>query len=142
MDKTIVHKISLSDLDDSGIYAFGIFSHETVFRLAWLLNRAFQLEFKLIDPVSIFDKKLQKQLEFNQLFYHNLEDDITYELVSNLQERTILYPNLKAYNYIFKITTSDDFFDHQEILKALKKISEVILVAFCDSAELNIIKKK
>ncbi len=142
MDKTIVHKISLSELDDSGIYAFGIFSHESIFKLAWLLNRAFELDFELKKPIIIFDKKLEKQVEFTKLLYQNLRDDITYELISNHQERAILYPNLKVYNYIFKIITSDDFFNQQEILQVIKKISEVILVANCDTADLNTLKKK
>lgn len=120
-------KYSLSTEVDFDFLMLGITCHYRDYRMAWLLNQHLEINFSKTDPYLLFDKKLNKDLEFPFFIFDDEENYLFWNLIGNKVTGQFIIPEKKEFDYFIVIKGSYEFVDKEELIKNVKKIPGVIL---------------
>jgi hypothetical protein len=121
---------------DNNFLLIGISSSENDFKLCWLINQEFEIEFKRDDDLQFYNEKLN--IEQNFALYSFSNDEYQAYLISNKSNSGILISEYKSIDFFIKIKTSDnsifDFF--QSKLLQIKQIQAIFKI------DVNVLKLK
>ena len=102
-----------------------IVSAERDYRLCWLLNRDFKLDFKRQEEIPIHYAKKKKYAYFNLYYFEDELNWLQYYFINNKSQGESLIPELKQVDYLLLIKggEADSFKD--EIMQGLNRMNQV-----------------
>ena len=127
---------------DYRLFVFGLSSGEREYKLAWLINRAtdiqlskekdFEMELKQPHNLMISNFKFETEHCIFRLLKNRLISD-------DESSRAFLVKDLRSFEYLMTVDDQSDSFDAQSFLEQLKTIPELQLIT---SVDLNKLKDK
>ncbi len=99
-------------------------STEPIYRLAWLINTALDIELVVAPKLKIYDSKSQKMQHFD-CFRWTTEAGDALELVQNKGEHGVLLEEQAQIDYLLKIP--DDYCLPKDAVAPLKQMKEISL---------------
>lgn len=116
------------DLDlDFDFSLFGISSHVANYRIAWGLNKLFELDLEREDDIDLSFES-NKKGNFSLYKFDDQEDYTTYHLLSNRCEIGYLIPELKEIDYFIQYWGPMSEKELNSFKEELRKISYVLAV--------------
>ncbi|GAB4254134.1 MAG: hypothetical protein Kow0079_10220 [Vicingaceae bacterium] len=118
-------KIALTLDDDIDFSLIGISCHEKAYKLCWEINKALK-----VDLVRVKDFKIERnneKLEFPFYEYVDDENFKSYFIIKNRSKDGYLFPDLKQFDYFFKI--KGNYINLNEVSNTLKSNCSSVLMA-------------
>ena len=109
----------------------GISCHENDYRLVWAINSQLNMQFVRIDNLVVHHQKLMSDLEFSRFAFPDEGRYLTYELISNRCPDGFLFPEIKNFDFLIKITgeiASSELQDFSRKMKAIDIVSAVFIL--------------
>ena len=124
-------KLDESAMEDAffeGTCLLGIVSALPPYRLCWIINRYFDIDFACMPDMTLISSK--KQVEYYYMIYeHCLPNSEHRYLLYQLKNKNLsLLPELAAIDYLWLIQTGCPEDDGQEIAARLRAIPDIQLV--------------
>jgi len=121
---------------DFDFYLFGISSHVSNYRLAWGINKMFEIDLERADDIELsFD--LQKNGSFSLYRFHDTDSYMTFHLLSNRCENGYLIPELKQIDFFIQYWGSMSRDEFSSFKHELRKIPSVLASIHIDPKELR-----
>jgi len=130
-------KYTLDIDDEEETLFFGLLSTEKVSRLAWLINRALEINLNRVDSIEWYNESEKEYFYFVKFIYVDELNHLTFTLFANYDESKILFTELRAMQYFMLIEGGLSFFDDKSFLKQVKNISEIQLISKVDQTRLK-----
>lgn len=105
----------------------GISCHEKPYRLCWAINKALELDMKLVDSLSISLKKNEMPSDFPLFMHENLEQDTIIYLIGNKNENGLLIPEHHQADYFFIAKGPFHETDFADMISGIKGIPFVLM---------------
>ncbi len=125
MPKRIKLKSSEPDSNDNAIM-IGIVSTDNILKVAWQINKAFNLQLKDTDPFIVNPEDKENGIDYLRYKYKDKDTGTLYILIQNKKNNTALIKNIKNIDFVLHIT---DFTEDMSVfIKKLKQLSNVSAV--------------
>lgn len=134
MSKKVI-KLNISHEDQFQL--IGISSHENDYRLSWAINEDLGIELKRTSNYTLFNKKLNSNIEFTQYEYQNETTEIKFLLISNRSETGILIPEHKNIDYFLVLVGLND-----GLLAYLQKVKAISIISLALPIDISTLKSK
>jgi hypothetical protein len=95
------HKLDLAI--DEDFCLLGIVTDESDYKLCWLINQQFNMNFEKQEELKLFHRKLDEEQMFSYFSYHDSDALITYRLIKNRAEKGYFLDELKNIDYLIHI---------------------------------------
>ncbi len=114
---------------DVDFLLIGIVTNQTISRLGWLINQKSGLDFSRIEDLELPDFNPAANSGFSKLDYFDEENHLDFSLIANKEFGEILSPDLKQFDFLMVLRGGIEFFEENNFLTQLRKISEIRLAA-------------
>ena len=114
---------------DVDFLLIGIVTNQTISRLGWLINQKSGLDFSRIEDLELPDFNPAAHSGFSKLDYFDEENHLHFSLIANKEFGEILSPDLKQFDFLMVLRGGIEFFEENNFLTQLRKISEIRLAA-------------
>lgn len=126
------------DIDnDEETFFYGILSHEKISRLAWLLNKTFDLNFVREDSLEWFSQTNNENNYFIKFVYNDELNHLKYTFFSNNDDGKNLFTELRTIHYFILIEGGLSFFDKKSFLSKAKSIKEIQHLSLINQSRLK-----
>ena len=105
----------------------GISCHEKPYRLCWAINKALELDMKLVDPLSLSLKKNEIPSDFPLFMHKNVEQETILYLIGNKHEDGLLIPEHHQADYFFIAKGPYNESDFVNMIASIREISFVLM---------------
>lgn len=130
-------KYTLDIDDEEETLFFGLLSTEKVSRLAWLINRALEINLNRVNSIEWYNESEKEYFYFVKFIYVDELNHLTFTLFANYDESKILFTELRAMQYFMLVEGGLSFFDDKSFLNQVKNISEIQLISKVDQTRLK-----
>ncbi len=120
---------------DYDFQLIGLFCHFKDYRLAWALNKNFELSFVKQAPYTITNK--EEQQNFSYYTYSIEHQELFYYLLSNRSDNGLLIPEKKDIDYFLIIDGVYERSRKREFIGELCKLNEVLSAIEVNPKELR-----
>ena len=127
MTKKKIHK--LNAIPEQEFWLVGIVSHTSDFSIGWAINKALRISLKRSDDHGITVEQKDVVQEFSAYYFDDLENEISYTLISNKCEAGFLLKNYKNVDFLLKLGGEISKEKLDELVSIIKK-DEIVLTAF------------
>jgi hypothetical protein len=111
----------------------GISSHENDYRLVWSMNEQLKMQFIRTTNLTVYDPKVEADLEFSRYIFNDEERYLKYEMLSNRCDNGFLFPEIKNVDYLLLITGELSHTAFEGLIKKTRKI-DIVSTAFAIQA--------
>lgn len=115
----------------------GIVTNQTISRLGWLINQNTGLDFSRIEDLELPDFNPAAQSGFSKLDFTDEENHLLFSLIANKEFGEILSNDLKQFDFLMVLRGGIEFFEENNFLNQLRKISEIRMAATIDQPKIK-----
>ena len=131
------HKLDLAIEEDFCL--LGIVSDEPDYKLCWLINQQFDMNFEKQEELKLFHRKLDEEQLFSYFSYHDSDTLITYRLIKNRAEQGYFLDELQHIDYLIHIQGE---INTTRISNFMLNVGALDPVRMCVPSDLSRIKNK
>lgn len=124
------------DSEDESFF-YGLICNEKNARLAWLINRAIEIDLSKDDSIEWYNDLENENFYFTKFVYVDELNHLTYTFFENYDDNISLFTELRAMKYFILIEGGLTFFDEKLFLKNIKSINEIQLISKIDQSRLK-----
>jgi hypothetical protein len=126
------------DIDnEEETFFYGILSAEKIARLAWLLNKAFDLDLQRENSIEWFNQSTNENFYFNKFVFNDELNHLKYTFFSNSDDGINLFSELRTIQYFILIEGGLTFFDKKNFSNKVKAIKEIQHISLIDQKRLK-----
>ena len=126
------------DIDnEEETFFYGILSAEKNARLAWLLNKAFDLDLQRENSIEWFNQSTNENFYFNKFVFNDELNHLKYTFFSNSDDGINLFSELRTIQYFILIEGGLTFFDKKNFSNKVKAIKEIQHISLIDQKRLK-----
>ena len=126
------------DIDnEEETFFYGILSAEKIARLAWLLNKAFDLDLQRENSIEWFNQSTNENFYFNKFVFNDELNHLKYTFFSNSDDGINLFSELRTIQYFILIEGGLTFFDKKNFSNKFKAIKEIQHISLIDQKRLK-----
>jgi hypothetical protein len=114
---------------DVDFLLIGLVTNQTISRLGWLINQNSGLDFSRIEDLELPDFNPAANSGFSKLDYFDEENHLHFSLIANKEFGEILSTELKQFDFLMVLRGGIEFFEENNFLSMLRKISDIRLAA-------------
>ncbi len=130
-------KFTLDIDNEDETFFYGILSFEKIARLAWLLNKAFDLDLHRENSIEWFNQSTNESFYFNKFVFNDELNHLKYTFFSNSDDGINLFSELRTIQYFILIEGGLTFFDKKNFLNKVKAIKEIQHISLIDQSRLK-----
>jgi hypothetical protein len=131
------HKLEVAIEEDFCL--LGLVTDEPDYKLCWLINRVMDMDFKKLEDLVLFHKKLDEDQVFSLFGFHDKESLLTYRIINNRADRGFFLDELINLDYLVHIQ-GEVITDN--IKNFLVKVGKIETVRMCVPVDLKRIRHK
>ena len=131
------HKLEVAFEEDFCL--LGLVTDEPDYKLCWLINQVMDMDFKKLDDLILFHKKLDVDQVFTLFRYYDKESLLTYRVINNRSDRGYFLDELVNLDYLIHIQGE---VITEKIKPFMMKVGKIESVRMCVPVDLKRIKHK
>jgi len=130
-------KFTLDIDNEDESFFYGLICNEKNARLAWLINRAIEIDLTKDNSIEWFNDLENENFYFTKFVYNDELNHLNYTFFANYDDNIPLFTELRAMKYFILIEGGLTFFDEKLFFKKIKTISEIQLISKIDQSRLK-----
>ena len=129
------HKLDMAMEEDYCL--LGVVCDEPDYKLCWLINQSFHMNFEKQDDLVLFHKKQQEEQDFSMFQFEDEDAMITFRIIKNRTEKGFYLEEVKNLDYLIHIQGE---LDTQKITHFMQSIGQLDPVRMCVPCDLSRIR--
>ena len=123
---------------ESDFQLIGLSCHQKDYRLAWFINKELGWELRKMNNLEVILKKGEKE-SFVRNTFHDKENHLQFDLISNLGSEFYLIPEHRKADYFIRI---DGYYDNSELSDLISKLRQIEIVNLAFQIDAEALKSK
>jgi hypothetical protein len=131
------HKLDMAIEEDFCL--LGMVVDEPDYRVCWVINRALGTNFRKMDDLELYHRKLDLEQRFSIFAFTDEESLLTYRIIKNRAENGFFLDELKNLDYLVHIQGE---INSRKITRFIREANAIAEVRLCVPVDLNKIRNK
>jgi hypothetical protein len=129
------HKLDMAIEEDFCL--LGVVSDVPDYKLCWLINQSFTMEFSKQDDLKLFHQKSGEEQEFSYFQFEDEEAMITFRIIHNRTENGYYLEELKNLDYLIHIQGEINESRISEFMQSVGGLETVRMCVPCDLSRIR-----